>query len=200
MSDEQNTILETEWSHLIDAERLESGRNHFTISPNQQERKRLAQRLGIVSLKDLKVNVVIGHLSGQVAFHVQGEIDAQVIQNCVVSMEPVESHIHEVFESWFADAQVAVSIAKARHEKLTEKGYGEQPILEEKDDPEPFVDGHIDLGELATQYLSLAIDPYPHAEGVEYSGPKASEGPEDTQENPFAALQDWKDKITSSEN
>ena len=198
---EQNTVLETEWSYFVDVEALESGSTAFTISPDEEARKRMAQRLGLVSLDALSAELSVTHYDGEAAYHVEGQISADVTQNCVVTTEPVQNHIEDSLEAWFADPDVTITIAKARHEKLTEKGHGEQPILEEQDDPEPLVDGKIDLGELVTQYLSLAINPYPHAEGVEFEPvvERAAEGEEDIK-NPFAALKDWKDKLSSGEN
>jgi hypothetical protein len=62
-------------------------------------------------------------------------------------------------------------------------------MLEEYEDPEPLVDGKVDVGELASQYLSLAIDPYPHAPGVEPVGEDPEIELKRDKENPFAALQ-----------
>jgi len=106
----------------------------------------------------------------------------------------------EEFEGWFADKDAAVSLAKVRKEKMIEKGKTELPILEERDDPEPIVEGMIDLGELCVQHLSLAINPYPHAEGVEYEhGDDAAQGEGFSFKNPFAALKDWKAKQGNTE-
>lgn len=196
------TILETEWSYFVNIDDLKPGENTMSLSPDEEAKKRLAQRLGIVSLDSLKADVVISNEKGASAYHVRGQIEADITQSCVVSLEPVKNHIQDNFEAWYADPEGAISIAKARHEKLTEKGHGEQPILDEQDDPEPLVNGSIDLGELITQYLSLGIDPYPHAEGVEYEvqDDKKTVEPDAVGKNPFAALQDWKDKITSGED
>lgn len=200
MDDTQNTILETEWSHFVDVNRLDAGTTKLSISPDEEARKRLAQRLGLVELKDLKADLEIKHNPGDAAFYVKGAILAHVQQNCVVSMAPLENEVRDEFDAWYADPEAAVSIAKARHEKLTEKGHGEQPILDERDDPEALIDGKMDLGELITQYLSLAVDPYPHAEGVEFEAPASAEEDNNDAKNPFAALKDWKDKLSSGEN
>ncbi len=202
MSQEAKTILETEWSYLLDVESLEGQSNTMRIAPDDEARRRLAQRLGVVSLDDLQADITISHGVGEAAFHISGHIDVKLTQECVVTLEPISSHIEDDFEAWFADPDAAVSIAKVRHEKLNEKGHGELPILEEQDDPEALVDGKIDLGELVTQYLSLSIDPYPHAEGVEFEQPEAKndEEADDLIKNPFAALKDWKDKLSSGEN
>lgn len=202
MSDQSKTILETEWSYFIDTDGLEEGTTKLSISPDDDARARLAQRLGLVSLDALTADIEITHHAGEAAYFVKARAEADVTQNCVVTMEPVVNHVSDEFEAWYADPEATISIAKARHEKLTEKGHGEQPILDEKDDPEALVDGKIDLGELVTQYLSLAINPYPHAEGVEFQPVVDKKGGEDDDgmKNPFAALKDWKDKLANGEN
>lgn len=202
MSQEAKTILETEWSYLLDVETLEGTSNTITIGPDEEAKKRLAQRLAVVSVDDLQAEITISRGAGEAAFHIVGRIDAKLTQECVVTLEPIKAHIEEDFEAWFADPEAAISIAKARHEKLNDKGHGELPVLDERDDPEALVDGKMDLGELVTQYLSLSVDPYPHAEGVQFEQPKtkADEEGEDIIKNPFAALKDWKDKLSSGEN
>ncbi len=135
--------------------------------------------------------------SGSQTVHVSGELKAQIRQNCVVSMEPVASEIHEKFEAWYADSEQVVSLKKARRDKQVEKGRSELPILSEQEDPEPVVDGKIDIGELVTQYLSLGVNPYPHAEGVEHKEVVEAGGDEEAEKirkSPFAALKDWKGK------
>ena len=62
-----------------------------------------------------------------------------------------------------------------------------------KANPEAIIDGYIDAGELVTQYLSLALNPYPHAEGVKYElGDDNEEAIKPKLDNPFAALKEWK--------
>ncbi len=51
--------------------------------------------------------------------------------------------------------------------------------------PEPLVDGTVDLGALATEFLILGIDPYPRKAGAQFAPPKV----EDAGEHPFAALE-----------
>ena len=52
------------------------------------------------------------------------------------------------------------------------------------DAPEPLVGGMIDLGEVATEFLSLGLDPYPRKADAAFATPAA----EDDTPHPFAAL------------
>jgi len=56
--------------------------------------------------------------------------------------------------------------------------------LADEDDPDPVIDGKIDLGALATEFFALGLDPYPRKPGVEFVAPAESAPPD----SPFAAL------------
>ena len=99
---------------------------------------------------------------------------------------PVKAYLEEEFEGWFADPGSFASIAKARQSKAGKAADNEVQILEEHEDPEPILDGKIDLGDLTAQYLSLSLDPYPKAPGAVWA---EGEGPEESstlRKNPFA--------------
>ena len=201
MSDTSVNMVETEWSHLWPVAALKGDEVKVSLSPDDEAKTRLAQRLGLLSLDSLKADIVVSRGANEICYNVKGHFSADIVQKCVVTLEPVVGHVEDEFEAWYADPDVAVPLAKARHEKLNEKGHGELPILDERDDPEALVDGKIDLGELITQYVALSLDPYPHAEGAEeVMKEKLSEDQEEAEvKNPFAALKDWKDKMMRGE-
>jgi uncharacterized metal-binding protein YceD (DUF177 family) len=100
---------------------------------------------------------------------VLGQVSAQVGQNCVVTLEPIETDIDEPVDLTFAPAaEKAAKVPKA-----------------DDDAPEPLIAGAVDLAAVATEFLLLGIDPYPRKPGAEFSPPKA----EDDGAHPFAALE-----------
>ena len=103
---------------------------------------------------------------------VSGQVSALVGQTCVVSLDPIESHLEEAIDVIYAPPRLP-----------SEKGNDEPP--------DPLVDGQVDLGALATEFLLLAIDPYPRKPGVQFVPPKAEEGGE----HPFAALETLKKRL-----
>ena len=189
-------ITSPEWSHMLEVDSITDGMK-LTIAPDEQERAALSQRIGVISLDSLSADITVHQPTGNAVIHVEGKLKAKVTQKCVVTLEPIETDIQEGFEAWFADSESTVSFAKARQERLLQKGHAEIPILKENEDPEPVIDGKIDLGELVTQYLLLAINPYPHAEGAHYEKGDDTESrePSDMRKNPFAALKNWKDRM-----
>ena len=191
-------ISENEWAHIIKVDDLGDKPLALSIEPDEAQSTRLVRRLSVLALDSCEAKLKISRESGHM-IHVQGVVEARIRQNCVVSLEPVETKVREAFEAWYADHEQAVSLAKVKHDRTVQLGQAEMPILEERDDPESIIDGQIDVGELITQYLSLGIDPYPHAPGVEHAegGEEKSfyEDESSITKNPFAALKEWKDKL-----
>ena len=160
-------ILESEWSHFIEADDVTDEKLRMSITPDKDARANLLRRLGILGFESLKADLELRREQGGMVVYVKGHIQATLQQACVVSLDPIETKVSEDFEAWFADSEQAVALAKVKHDKQV-KANGETPILDEHEDPEQIVEGKIDLGELVTQHLSLSINPYPHKEGVVY--------------------------------
>lgn len=184
-----------EWSHKVDVDDIGTTPVRTTISASPQERKDLARRLKVDSVDLLEARLMMRRERGNMLLHVQGDLKAQVTQPCVVTLEPVTQTIESAVEGWYANPESVVSLARARHERRSRVADAELPMLEEKEDPEPIIDGAIDLGELVSQHLALAIDPYPHKEGTAFERGDEEEMariPSEARQNPFAALKDWK--------
>ncbi len=197
MPKQYNKIDKAEWSYLVSVEDLENGPKTYRFDADEQECADLARRFGIVSVESASASITLQAIGGG-TIQAIGTVVADLTQGCVVSLAPVAARVEEEFEGWFGDQNKAVSFVKAKHEREAKKGHTEAEVLEESIDPEPVIGGKVDIGELATQYLSLGLNPYPHAQGVAYefsapSGAKDSEGAS-FRKNPFEALKDWKEK------
>ena len=201
MAKKKETNVPSEWSYFVETDEIDDKPRRYSIAANEEERALLAKRLDVVSVDALEAKLEAVRKKGNMVVHVSGVLKARITQLCVVTAVPVLSIIEEEFEGWFANPADAVSFAKARRDKQIEAGQNELPVLNEADDPEPIIEGKIDLGELTTQYLSLFIDPYPRAEGAEYGGGDAeSQKSPAIRPNPFAALAAWKDKQGGGES
>lgn len=189
--------LPSEWVYRIDAEDIGSSPQSYFISANEEELKALARRLNVEKLEEVNASLTITRQAGGLRLHVQGRLKAKVVQKCVITLEPVEGWIEEDFEAFYADTEQTVSFVQAQKDRQSKKGHQEVEVSEEMDDPEPLIDGAIEVGELVTQYLSLAINPYPHIDGAQYEyGDEGAQGrePSPLRKNPFEALKNWKDK------
>ncbi|MDA1325605.1 MAG: DUF177 domain-containing protein [Proteobacteria bacterium] len=110
----------------------------------------LALRFGCVEIPrfEIKANVVPLRKPG--LFRVSGDVTARVVQNCVVSLEPVVS-----------DHEVELGLL------LLPESKGEAPELEDESEDFEFYSGNtVDLGEIGAIELALALDPYPRAPGI----------------------------------
>ena len=132
---------------------------------------------------------------GRNGLRVVGEVRACVAQSCIVTLEPMETEIVEAVDVVYEPPKV-VAVAPASTKASAKasirdaaKGEDSETVevsfsSDEEDPPEPLVDGVADLGVLATEFLILAIDPYPRKPAAAFEAPET-----DTAESgPFAAL------------
>ena len=123
------------------------------IEASAEERAALARLNGLAEIAALKAHFRI--VKWRRGVQVEGDLSARLTQTCVVSLEPFEVEIEEPIEVKFLPAQ--------------DGGVG--PDSDDPDAPDELVDGKIDLGALASEFLTLALDPYPRKPGVAFEPP-----------------------------
>jgi uncharacterized metal-binding protein YceD (DUF177 family) len=138
------------------------------------EREALARALDILSCDGVAARYEIAVLSGG-RFSLSGEIEADVTQACVVSLDPVAARISEPF---------AVEL---RPPQETSQPAGEQEVLT-GNDIEPLEGGLIDAGRIVFGVLSSALDPYPRKAGAEFEWRDPEAEADTAARNPFAVL------------
>lgn len=137
------------------------GRTPITseIAADAAECRAVAARLDLVAVSRLAAQATLQRRNDG-AIVVAGRVEARVTQVSVVSLEAFESDAAETFTTVFVppggEADLEVEIDPT-----------------EEEDIETLEGTSIDLGELAVQYLSLALDPYPRAPGEALSGDDA---------------------------
>ncbi|HYL32798.1 MAG TPA: DUF177 domain-containing protein [Stellaceae bacterium] len=139
----------TEFARPIELSRLNHGEQRFAINANALERAALAARFGLVSLDGLEAAVRLDRIAGGLV-RLEADFNADVVQTCVVTLEPVRNRVAESFAVLYGEG------GEAREVTLD----GEAETIE------PIVGGVIDIGEAVAQQLSLALDPFPHAPGA----------------------------------
>jgi uncharacterized metal-binding protein YceD (DUF177 family) len=148
------------------------------LSADDQTRKAIATLAGLRALPRLEATFeVTAHNRG--GLRVTGDVSATVGQTCVVTLEPVENEIRETVDLVFVPG--AVTLGSSEVEDIV-------PGAEEL--PESLVDGTVDLGALAIEFLILGIDPYPRKPGAVFEDVSVGEAPS----HPFAALAKLKEK------
>jgi len=173
MSEQEN--LAPELSRPFDLEHLSSDPQTRAFEADAGERAALAARLGVEAVEALSAELTVTGRAGRSAW-VKGRVEADLIRLCVVTLEPISEHVEDTFDLAFeANAEAYAPGAE---------------VEIEADEPEP-LDETFDLGEIATQQVALAMEPYPRAENA--PAPLGS-GPAEGPANPFAALEALKSK------
>lgn len=165
-----------EFSRPVPVDQIGGGESAREIEANPAERAALARRLGLRSLDRLTASLRLRRLPDGL-IRLSGRFAADVVQNCVVTLEPVAGHCSETLAMRFGDADPASIEAEIEVESLAE------------DDPEPIVGGCIDLGEAVVQQLAVSLDPYPRAPGAKVPTALSGENEDGTApDSAFAAL------------
>jgi len=168
---------ESEFSRPFPVDRLGSAEAVETIEASPEERARLAERFGLVSLDHFAALVKLQRREGGL-IRVSGRLEADVVQTCVVTLEEFPSHVEDSFSADFTEAAAAESDPEADFDVDYES-------------PEPIRGGVIDIGELTAQFLSLALDPHPRAPGAAI-GKAWSDEDKAAAPSPFAVLEKLK--------
>ena len=172
-----------EFSHPISASRLSFKPATYRLVANERERAALAKRFALISLDRFEATVTLKREPGD-AIRFDAAIEADLVQACIVTTDPVPAHITDVF----------TLIYRADIDEAT----ADQMALDNPEDEiiEPLIGDSIDIGEAVAQQLSVAMDPYPRSVGAESSIASAQAGPIEDDEagapmarrNPFDAL------------
>jgi uncharacterized metal-binding protein YceD (DUF177 family) len=166
------------FSRLVKLDAVGATGMAFACTADAQECKALAKRLVLVSLAGFEATAELDRRGSGVSARVH--LVADVVQSCVVTLEPVEARIDQRFEVDFMPQDGAQSVENSDD--------SESSVVD--GDVAPINDGVFDLGAVVTEYLSLAIDPYPRKPGIEFIAEdfSSSETVDSDRRRPFSAL------------
>jgi uncharacterized metal-binding protein YceD (DUF177 family) len=161
---------ELPWSAPVALSQVPETGCHLELVADRHTRAAIAELAGLSALPRLEARFDVTR-HGRSGLRVVGHVSASVGQNCVVSLEPIENEIDEP-----VDLVLTPASSHLRH--------GREVEVSVDNEPEPLINGMVDLGRIATEFLLLAIDPYPRKPGAVFQTPSvADEAP-----HPFAAL------------
>ena len=164
---------------LLTADLPEGLETEVSFAADDAERAALARRLGVPGVSGFTGKFQILKKPKD-RLRVEGAVHARLTRVCVVTLEPFDVEVNEPIAIDFASAADAAAAAlRVAHEPPA----GES-IVDQSDPPDPIVDGRIDLGVVATEFLALALDPYPRKPGAIF----ASAAHPSSEESPFAEL------------
>ena len=161
MKDRQD--IGPEFSRIVAGDRMEAVET-LEIVADGAERAALARRFGLDSLDALTASVTLTKFGDRRRVRLSANFSADVLQSCVVTLEPAPSRIEDSFVLVYdedaggpAEAETVV-------------------LLKGRISPEPWSGVVIDVGEAVAEHLALALDPYPRATGADSSAPGLAPG------------------------
>lgn len=174
-----------DWSH----EATEIGERGLkkSRSATAAELAALAQSLDLVSCSHLDVTYTVEG-RGRDAYRVTGDLDAGVVQTCVITLEPVSDRVRESFTVTFRRDAATDGPKTARRPDDTE---ADMEILS-AEDVEPLIRDRIEVGRIVYETLSAGLNPYPRKEGAEFDWQDPRAEADRIKTHPFAALKSLK--------
>lgn len=180
---------ETEFSRPLRVDSLHIISKTIELEASIEECRQLALRYGVISVISLKATLHLSVSREERLILVEGDISAELRQICVVTHEEVDNKVSTALRVKFSESPDISADSIKRNDDIED--------FTTPDPPETIENGTIDLGELVSQYLSTAIDPYPRKHGLPYNDYSSGKKVEDDviKAHPFSALAELKDKL-----
>jgi uncharacterized metal-binding protein YceD (DUF177 family) len=160
------------FAHRLPLDRIRDG-ERLDLNADDSERRAIADRFGLAGIDRLEAHVSLAR-NGAIV-RVEGRLSARVDQCCVVTGDPVTSHVDEPVDLVFMPEP-----QESRSDEEIELGSADCDVV--------FYDGAaIDLGGAIADTLALSLDPYPRSAGAEAALKEAGVMSEE-QASPFALL------------
>ena len=172
------------WSFVVRLDEVGETGRRLDLEASEATRGALAKPAVVDAIERLVATFDLTR-RGRDGLRVSGRVGATVRQTCVVTLEPVRNEIDEAVDVEFVPAS-----------DNADDWEDEVVLTPSADEREPLLDGTVDLGALATEFLILGVDPYPRKPGAAFEVPQAGR---DTAGHPFAALAALRKKGTVKE-
>lgn len=138
------------------------------IAADAAEREALARRFGLLALDRLTATVELARRGSDMIL-LRAAFEAEFVQECVVTLDPVPGAAAEAFELLYGPPEVEESAAGTVSDAVAF---------------EPLLGDAIDIGEAVAQEFSLALPPFPRSPAADDAETAAA----DDDAGPFAAL------------
>lgn len=171
------------FSHLVGADKLDEDEREIAIVLDAEARHRLGRHLDVLKIDDWSGTAWLRRTADGLGVALRVTFTANVIQSCVVTLEPVCSRVQHSFTNLY--------LPEERVDAAEDGEDGELIVDIDGDDfPEILRDDGVDIGEAIVEQFALILDPYPKGSGAASDRSADTDGaPEE--ENPFAMLKSW---------
>ncbi|MCE9521459.1 MAG: DUF177 domain-containing protein [Alphaproteobacteria bacterium] len=174
----QEAAPEHGFRRMIAVSKINEGGLVKTISATPAEIPSIAAYLDIAGIDALSADMTVTRWRSK-GIRVQGKLKADVIQNCIVTLEPISAHIETEFERRFQPLDPRAATHDTQHEVIVDP---------EGEDPAEPLDREIDLGEILIEELSLSLDLYPRKPDARFEADQGDEQAGKSRKSPFATL------------
>ena len=157
------TTQQFPWRVPISVADVREGGLQVEFEADEPTCRAVAKVAGVNEIARLKARFDLAR-HGRNGLHVVGTVSALVGQLCVVSLEPIVNEVDEAIDLVFGLEMPIPTPARSL-----------DIAVDDADPPEPLVNGTVDLGAIATEFLILGIDPYPRKAGAAFVAPPDKE-------------------------
>jgi uncharacterized protein DUF177 involved in 23S rRNA accumulation len=162
------------WSVPVRIDDVPATGLRIELAADERAREAIAALAGLRAVARLEAVFDVAR-RGRHGLWVTGNVSATVEQSCVVTLDPIVNVVEEAVGIAFGPAGADIESLKDVVLALD---------MPAEDAPEPLVDGRVDLGAVAIEFLLLGLDPYPRKSDVTFAAPPVGE----TSSGPFSAL------------
>lgn len=164
--------MDDRFAHHLRLDQIRDG-ERLDLAADEAERRSITTRLSLRALDRLEAHATLSRAGPLI--RAEGRVVATLEQSCVVTGDPVASHLDEAFALLFVP-----DLESSQADEELELGEGDCDVI--------FFDGGaIDLGSAIADTLALSIDPYPRSASADAALKEAGVLTEE-QASPFAVL------------
>ncbi len=149
------TDYDPPWHAIIRADEIPETGRRVELVADDTVRAKAAEAAGVVSIPRLRAEFDLTRKGDGI--RVSGRVLATIEQTCVVTLEPIMNEVEE-----------AIDITAVPADQLPITAQDAAADIDSQD-CEPMIDGGVDLGAVATEFLILEIDPYPRKGGAVFA-------------------------------
>ncbi len=166
-------------SHQVDIRTIPNAGIQVVLAADEDQRRALAEAHGLQRVLSFDADLLLKAWRRD-GVRLTGTVEAVVVQQCVVTLEPIETKVAETIELLMVAEENNRSFGPESATEIVVNADG-------PDEPDTFSGGNLDVGAIAEEFFALALDPYPRSEGVEFETGPSGETIEETP-SPFAKL------------
>jgi uncharacterized metal-binding protein YceD (DUF177 family) len=149
-----------EFSRSVTIDPWPEGGIAVEVTADPAERRALARRFDLLEVRSLRGHGRLERSDDPAEVVLRGWLEAEVVQECVVSLEPAPARLRQPIERRYRRSGGPPS------EPERVQPTGAIDLDDGEDEVERVSGREIDLGEAFAEELGLSLDPYPRAPGA----------------------------------